>query len=175
MPGSGIRRGDGTERISADTTARQTKDRGKFEQVSRLGNPLVNEAIVPAHLKDFSNRSTPDRDGQFLPKVQDPEVPALIGAIYMIPNPNELDQANATKRNDLVAGFLTGFSRDVFASTFGGLGAGVDADLNSLDLNAVSPTPAPAEHLRLNVNVPPTAEPNRLGVGARGCPDPAGG
>jgi hypothetical protein len=86
--------------------------------------------------------------------VQDPEVPILIEQIYKIPNPTKLGGV-AAKRNDLSAAFLTGFSKDVFAGrTFGGLGAGVlDADLNSLDLNEVSPNPAPAEYLRLNVNV----------------------
>lgn len=138
---------------SSDTTA----DSGEYVQVSRLGNPLVNEAVVPANLKDFFNRSTPDTDAKFLAKVQDPEVPILVESIYKIPNPNKLDNPAATKRNDLVAAFLTGFSEDVFAGrTFGGLGSGVlNADLNSLDLNAVSPNPAPAEYLRLNVNVPP--------------------
>ena len=132
---------------------------GEFVQVSRLGNPLVNEAVVPTNLKDFFNRSTPDTDGKFLAKVQDPEVPILVESIYKIPNPNKLEgQTNDDKRNDLVAAFLTGFSKDVFeGKTFGGLGAGVlNADLNSLDLNEVSPNPAPAEYLRLNVNVPPT-------------------
>ena len=129
---------------------------GPFVQVSRLGNPLVNEAVVPANLKDFFNRSTPDTDAKFLPKVQDPEVPILVEQIYKIPNPNKLG-GPAAKRNDLTAAFLTGFSRDVFAGrTFGGAGAGVlDADLNSLDLNEISPNPVPAEYLRLNVNVPP--------------------
>jgi hypothetical protein len=129
---------------------------GDFVQVSRLGNPLVNEAVVPANLKDFFNRSTPDTDGKFLAKVQDPEVPILVESIYKIPNPNKLG-GPAAKRNDLTAAFLTGFSRDVFAGrTFGGAGAGVlDADLNSLDINEVSPNPVPAEYLRLNVNVAP--------------------
>ena len=129
---------------------------GPYVQVSRLGNPLVNEAVVPANLKDFFNRSTPDTDGKFLAKVQDPEVPILVESIYKIPNPNKLGGA-AAKRNDLTAAFLTGFSKDVFAGrTFGGAGAGVlDADLNSLDLNEVSPNPVPAEYLRLNVNVAP--------------------
>ncbi len=146
---------------STDTT----RDSGQLVQVSRLGNPLVNEAVVPANLKDYYNRSTPDRDGQFLAKVQDPEVPALVELLYAIPNPNKA-AGPAAKRNDLSAAFLTGFSRDVFAGrTFGGLGAGVvDADLNSLDLNAVSPNPVPAEYLRLNVTVPPTAVENSAGV-----------
>ena len=129
---------------------------GDYVQVSRLGNPLVNEAVVPANLKDFFNRSTPDTDAKFLPKVQNPEVPVLVESIYKIPNPKALG-GPAANRNDLSAAFLTGFSKDVFAGrTFGGLGAGVlDADLNSLDLNEVSPNPAPAEYLRLNVNVAP--------------------
>ena len=135
-------------------------DSGPFVQVSRLGNPLVNEAVVPANLKDFFNRSTPDTDAKFLAKVQDPEVPILVESIYKIPNPNKLGGV-AAKRNDLSAAFLTGFSKDVFAgNTFKvggqGIGAGVlDADLNSLDLNEVSPNPVPAEYLRLNVNVAP--------------------
>jgi hypothetical protein len=148
---------------STDTT----QDSGELVQVSRLGNPLVNEAVVPANLKDYFNRSTPDRDGQFLAKVQDPEVPALVELLYGIPNPNEeTSNPAAAKRNDLSAAFLTGFSRDVFAGrTFGGLGAGVvDADLNSLDLNEVSPNPVPAEYLRLNVTVKPKGQENRAGV-----------
>ena len=141
---------------SVDEDSDQAMDFGQFVQVSRLGNPLVNEVVVPAHLKDFFNRSTPKTDAKFLPKVQDPEVPILVESIYGIPNPNKLGGA-AAKRNDVVAAFLTGFSKDVFAGrTFGGLGKGVlNADLNSLDMNAVSPNPAPAEYLRLNVNIAP--------------------
>jgi len=142
---------------------------GNFVQVSRLGNPLVNEAVVPANLKDFFNRSTPDTDAKFLPKVQDPEVPILVEQIYKIPNPNKLG-GPAAKRNDLTAAFLTGFSKDVFAGrTFGGAGAGVlDADLNSLDLNEVSPNPVPAEYLRLNVNVAPKS-PGQAGFSRLGA------
>ncbi|MDP9461334.1 MAG: DUF4331 domain-containing protein [Actinomycetota bacterium] len=142
---------------------------GEFVQVSRLGNPLVNEAVVPAQLKDFFNRLEPTGDAALLSEVQNPELPTLIEAVYGIRNPNR-NRGNtaAANRNDLVAAFLTGFSRDVFAGrTFGGAGRGVvNADLNSLDLNEVSPNPAPAEYLRLNVNVPPTpaARANRLGV-----------
>jgi len=144
---------------------------GDFVQVSRLGNPLVNEAVVPANLKDFFNRSTPDTDVKFLPKVQDPEVPILVEAIYKIPNPNKLDREGARTRNDLVAAFLTGFSEDVHSgATFGGAGKnnGVNANLNSLDLNEVSPNPKPAEYLRLNVNVPPKG-PNDAGFSRLGA------
>ena len=146
---------------------------GDFVQVSRLGNPLVNEAVVPAQLKDYFNRSRPGQDGALLGEVQDPEVPRLIEGVYKIPNPNKLPNPAAAKRNDLVATFLTGFSERAFAgTTFGGAakGNGVNANLNSLDLNAVQPSDGvkPAEYLRLNVNVPPTAANNakfsRLGA-----------
>ncbi len=139
---------------SATDSSDTTKDRGPLVQVSRLGNPLVNEAVVPANLKDYFNRSTPDRDAQFLAKVQDPEVPALVEALYMIPNPNKT--AGFEKRPDLVAAFLTGFSKNSYPK--------LGADLNSLDMNEVSPNAVPAEYLRLNVQVPASATPNRAGV-----------
>jgi hypothetical protein len=152
------------------TSATQSSDAaassGNLVQVSRLGNPLVNEAVVPAQLKDYFNRSTPDNDAQFLGKVQDPELPRLIEGIYSIPNPNKT--SGYADRPDLVATFLTGISKANGDGTQAGTGAltkGSPAvDLNSLALNAVSPSPAPAEYLRLNVNVPPAAAPNRLGV-----------
>ena len=139
---------------------------GNLVQVSRLGNPLVNEAVVPANLKDYFNRSTPDKDAQFLKKVQNPEVPQLVEGIYGVPNPNKT--MGYENRPDLVATFLTGFSKANADGTQSGTGAltkgSPAADLNSLALNAVSPNPAPAEYMRLNVNVPPSANPNRLGV-----------
>ena len=152
------------------TSATQSSDAadssGNLVQVSRLGNPLVNEAVVPAQLKDFFNRSTPDKDGQFLGKVTDPELPYLVKLLYGVPNPNTTPKG--MNRPDLVATFLTGISKANGDGTQSGTGAltkGSPAvDLNSLALNAVSPNPAPAEYLRLNVNVPPAAKANRLGV-----------
>ena len=159
-------------RVLADTNAAgaQTDSTGDLVQVSRLGNPLVNEAVVPAQLKDYFNRSTPDNDAQFLGKVQDPEIPQLIEGIYKIDNPNKI--AGFENRPDLVATFLTGFSKKNADGTQSGTGSltkgSVAADLNALSLNEVSPNPAPAEYLRLNVNVPPTAPTDkaysRLGV-----------
>jgi hypothetical protein len=107
---------------------------GSFVQVSRLGNPLVNEVVVPVGAKDLFNSSQPSGDSQFLGGVQDPEVPHLIQAIYNIPAP-------AAPRNDLVAVFLTGVK-----------------GLNQ------PPTVTAAEELRLNMAIPPAATPNRLGV-----------
>ena len=160
-------------RVLADTNQSgvpQSTASGDLVQVSRLGNPLVNEAVVPAQLKDYFNRSTPDNDGQFLGKVQDPEIPQLVEGIYKIANPNKID--GFADRPDLVATFLTGFSKKNADGSQSGTGAltkgSVAADLNALSLNEVSPNPAPAEYLRLNVNVPPTPTSDkaysRLGV-----------
>ncbi|MFJ4697430.1 MULTISPECIES: DUF4331 domain-containing protein [unclassified Streptomyces] len=124
-----------------------------WRQVSRLGNPLVNEVVVPLKYKDAFNALTPDLDHTVTPvvdKVKDPIVPKLIQKIYGVPAP-------ATPRNDLVEIFLTGICKAC---------GPIKADLNSQLLNADADKKAfvPAEELRLNMAVPPTAKPNRLGV-----------
>ena len=110
---------------------------GHYVQVSRLGMPLVNELVVPAGLKDAFNALSPEKDRTIKPvvdRVLKPELAMLIEKIYGIPAP-------ATPRKDLVAIFLTGLK---------GLNqpAGV----------------TPAEMLRLNTKIPPSAAPDRLGV-----------
>jgi hypothetical protein len=123
-------------------------------QVSRLGNPLVNEVVVPANLKDAFNSISPDKDAGIpavVKRVTDPELPKLIQGIYGVPAP-------ATPRNDLVEIFLTGITTKA--------GGPIKADLNS-QLNNMDVNPnrfRPSEMLRLNLNVPVTAKPDRLGV-----------
>jgi hypothetical protein len=107
---------------------------GPSIQVSRLGQPLVNEVVIARADKDKFNASSPTDDAQFLDYVTNPEAAVLLNLLYGISVP-------PTPRNDLVAVFLTGVS---------GLNqpAGV----------------VPAELMRLNMAIPPTALPNRLGV-----------
>ena len=137
-------------RITGKTTT-STKD---WVQVSRLGNPLVNEVVVPSGLKDAFNALPPDKDASVAPvvaRVKDPEVPKLIQGIYGV-------KAPATPRNDLVEIFLTGLTTKA--------GGPIKADLNS-QLNNADVNPSafrPSEMLRLNLSVKPTAKPNRLGV-----------
>jgi MYXO-CTERM domain-containing protein len=133
---------------------------GPFAQVSRLGNPLVNEVVLPAGLKDAFNSLRPDKDATIPAVVQavtHPEVPKLIEGIYKIPAPK-------TPRNDLVEIFLTGIAKK--APTLDGSKAPIQADLNSQILNkdANAKRFQPSEMLRLNTAVPPTAQPSRLGV-----------
>ncbi len=122
--------------------------RGRFVQVSRLGNPLVNEVVIPLGLKDTFNAlaprqdaaalSQPEEDGVTIPLVQRPELAGLIEALY--PGVNTPDEP----RNDLVAVFLTGIP----------------------EVNQPQPGFQPAEMLRLNTSIMPTpfAEQDRLGL-----------
>ncbi|GAB3950482.1 DUF4331 domain-containing protein [Micromonospora vulcania] len=139
---------------------KSSRSGGDQVQVSRLGNPLVNELVPAANQKDGFNASTPADDAKnqaLVNRVLKPELPQVIQAIYGIPAP-------AAPRNDLVEIFLTGIAKN--APTLDGSTAPIQADLNSQILNAdVDPKNfVPAEELRLNMSVPVTAHPNRLGV-----------
>jgi hypothetical protein len=131
----------------------QIQSSGDFTQVSRLGNPLVNEVVVPLKYKDAFNALPPELDHTITPVVQkvlNPIVPQLIQAIYGLPAP-------AAPRNDLQEIFLTGICKAC---------GPIQADLNSQKLNqdASASSFVPSEELRLNMGVAPTASPNRLGV-----------
>lgn len=143
---------------NADGTVTQT---GGLQQVSRLGQPLVNEVVIPAGLKDAFNAISPDVDATIpavVNRVLEPELPALIEGIYGVDAP-------ATPRNDIAQVFLTGITDNFPALAPGGT-APLPIDLNSQALNAdyVNGTFVPSEMLRLNMSIPVTANPNRLGV-----------
>jgi hypothetical protein len=140
-----------------DAASAQVTYSGDPVQVSRLGNPLVNEVVIPIRDKDKFNASQPVNDaGNFLNYVQNPIVPQLIEAVYGIPAP-------ATPREDLVEVFLTGICNVEGCPM---ATDALDVDLNSQLLNGgvTASQFVPAEMLRLNMNVPPTANANRLGV-----------
>jgi len=119
-------------RVFAGGDSSQPMHTGDWVQVSRLGNPLVNEVVVPLGLKDAFNASETTGDGAFLPLVTDPELARLIPILY----PGV--EVPPAPRNDLVAIFLTGIPM-----------------LNQL------PNGAPTEMLRLNTSIPPTGtDPN---------------
>lgn len=145
-----------TEKQNVTLTAGKATPSGSFVQVSRLGNPLVNEVVIPAPLKDAFNALTPDQDhtvNAAVQKVTDPELAKLIEKIYGI-------KAPATPRKDLEEIYLTGICKAC---------GPIQADLNSQMLNkdVTASSFVPAEELRLNMSVPVTANPNRLGVLAK--------
>src|SRR5689334_17909442 len=127
---------------------------GDWVQVSRLGNPLVNEAVIPASLKDAFNALSPDKDATIpavVARVTNPEVPQLIQAIYNLPAP-------PAPRNDLVEIFLTGIT----TKAGGPIKAELNSQLNNADVDAKRFQPS--EMLRLNLTTPVSQTPQRLGV-----------
>jgi Domain of unknown function (DUF4331) len=87
-----VLRGDGT-----------VDSRGDWVQVSRLGNPLINEVVIPIGKKDRWNSSSPRRDSQFVDRYTSPELATLINVLYP-----GLPDTPTMNRSDLVAVLLTG-------------------------------------------------------------------
>ncbi len=136
-----------SRRTTRVLSAGSQNNQGAYQQVSRLGNPLVNEVVIPLSLKDAFNAIPPSVDGTIPRVVQaitDPELARLMNLVFGINIP-------PPPRNDLVAIFATGIPVNAVTgpnyTTF--LSDGV-----------------PHEFLRLNVAIPPTpiANQNRLGL-----------
>jgi hypothetical protein len=87
--------------IGVWSTTERWNYKNKYVQISRLGNPLVNEAVIPYQVKNAFNASHPRNDGAALPFVQKPELAALLKNVCGV-------NAPTNNRDDLVAAFLTG-------------------------------------------------------------------
>jgi len=79
---------------------------GAWVQVSRLGNPLVNEVVIGLKDKDRFNGSAPARDTQFASYVTRPTLPALVSTVLA----GDASAAPTFARTDLVTVFLTGIA-----------------------------------------------------------------
>ena len=108
----------------------------KWVQVSRLGNPLINEVIIPIGLKDKYNRTAPANDAaNFGANALAPEPARLLNALFGL-------GVKETGRTDIVQALLTGVP----------------------GLTQIGSNPAAADTLKLNLGVPPSATENRFGV-----------
>jgi uncharacterized protein DUF4331 len=90
-----------------------TKDgHGPWVQVSRLGNPLINEVMIPLGDKDYWNREDPWDDSQFAKYYLSPEVAGIENLLYGAPPSGHSGGALApiatTGRTDLSLILLTG-------------------------------------------------------------------
>jgi hypothetical protein len=154
-----------TDRRTVRNAAGQGQGAVEYTQVSRLGNPLVNEVVLPLALKDAFNGLAPANDAsvpEAVDAVTNPILPELIEAIYGVPAPEG-------PRYDLQEIFLQGVSEDN-AGLGGDPAVVLPVDLNGHDLNAVANTVTtvqPSEQLRLNMSIAPSASPNRLGIFAQ--------
>jgi hypothetical protein len=83
------------------------KVRGGMTQVSRLGEPLINEVVIPTGLKDLWNRVGPDQDAQFKKYYETPILAAVLNKLYKLGVPE-------TGRDDLVAVLGTGIPKVTF-------------------------------------------------------------
>jgi hypothetical protein len=117
---------------------------GPYRQVSRLGNPLFNEVIVPMAEKDRWNSRAPKDDKAYAGFVTKPELAGLLPVLY----PGVFPRLAAYKkaRADLAAILLTGIPQGVVPGFQNFTG------------------PVQADMLRLNVAVPPAKSPNPLGL-----------
>ena len=113
------------------------RSKGRYVQVSRLANPLINELIVPAGRKDLYNRTQPSGDAKrFGAFAVEPELAKILNALFMVNAPEK-------DRTDIVQ-VLQGLP-----------------GLNQLDRGK---NPLPTDTLKLNLGVPPADTPNRFGV-----------
>jgi hypothetical protein len=117
---------------------------GPYVQVSRLGNPLFNEVIVPIGRKDEWNARQPYQDADFAQYVRQPELAALLPVLYPGVFPNLA--ALKADRADLVAILLTGIPAGV-----------IDGFQNFTG-------PVQSDQLRLNMAVPPSPTPKPFGI-----------
>ena len=141
-----------TRVLAADGTVHNA---GKWQQVSRLGNPLINEVVIPRVKKDYWNSQSPAGDKQFAKYYKSPELAALVNVLYPV-----LPDARTSNRDDLVAILLTGLD----LRAVGG----------PINLNNTGTTLA--DELRVNTGIKPNADgacvfgvdgggtPSRLGV-----------
>ncbi len=120
---------------------------GPYRQVSRLGNPLVNEVLIPLSKKDLWNSLPPSDDKQFASYVTHPELAALLPALYpgVFPHLAALDTSGAA-RADLEAILLTGIPTGIVPG-FQNYTGSVLSDM-----------------IRLNTAIPPSSNPNALGI-----------
>jgi len=104
-------------------------------QVSRMGNPLVNELVIGLPDKGNFNRQKPTGDGQFANYVFYPTLPAIIDLLFRPPNTNTPYYPTNFPRLDLVTVFLTGFNGFNKPS---GAGAGYVGELLRLNTSFVT-------------------------------------
>src|SRR5438067_1742398 len=114
---------------------RKSGDKG-FVQASRLGNPLINEVVIPLGQKDHFNATQPSQDAKLYGKyVLNPKLAHVMNLLFHINAPEH-------NRTDIVQALLTGIPRKT----------------------QIGKHPVPADTLKINLGVPPSANPNRLGV-----------
>jgi hypothetical protein len=118
---------------------------GPYVQVSRLGNPLFNEVLVPLAAKDKWNAQPPSLDKNYAGGVAKPELAGLLNVLY--PGAFTSLAAYTKPRADLEAILLTGIPAGVVAPTYSTFTGSTQADM-----------------LRLNLAIPAAKTPSPMGI-----------
>jgi hypothetical protein len=130
-----------------DAETGRTVSTGPYRQVSRLGNPLINEVIIALGDKDRWNALPPAGDKQFAHYYAHPGLAAALPSLYPGVFPNLAALVKSGKaRADLEAILLTGIP--------GGIVPGFQNNTG----------PVLSDMLRLNTAIPPSNSPNILGL-----------
>lgn len=120
---------------------------GPYVQVSRLGNPLVNEVVIPLGQKDFWNFQPPWADKQFSTYFTNPELSRLLPVLYPGVFPKLASyNGGSPDRADLAAILLTGIP------------SGVVSGFQNFTTHTLS------DMLRLNMAIAPSKKPSNLGL-----------
>ena len=137
-PARASRRHKGRKGRKAQNDDPSKGNKHDFIQVSRLGNPLINEVVIPLGLKDQFNATQPADDAKNFGKfVLNPEL--AHADQRPLPGPQRHRRPN---RTDIVQALLTGLPGKT----------------------QIAPNPAAADTLKLNLGVPPAQNPSRFGV-----------
>jgi Domain of unknown function (DUF4331) len=130
-----------------DADRGETVNSGPWRQVSRLGNPLINEVVIPLGRKDQWNSLPPADDKQFAGYVTQPGLAALLPVLYpgVFPNLEALVKSGKP-RADLEAILMTGIPAGIIKG-FTNFTGSVIADM-----------------LRLNTSVKPASKPDIYGL-----------
>jgi hypothetical protein len=130
-----------------DAESGKTVTSGPFRQVSRLGEPLINEVIIALGDKDRWNTLPPAGDKQFAHYYAQPGLAAALPSLYpgVFPNLAALVQSGKA-RADLEAILLTGIPSGIITGFQNFTG------------------PVLSDMLRLNTAIPPSSSPNILGL-----------
>jgi Domain of unknown function (DUF4331) len=124
-------------KVKRHRSHRASDDEDRDVQVSRLGNPLVNEVVIPLGKKDFFNATQPADDLKNFGKyVISPELAKVINILFPGLNVPEND------RTDIVQALLTGIP----------------------GLTEIAPKAPPTDTLKINLGVAPNPKPSRFGV-----------
>ena len=118
------------------TWNRKRLHKNQWVQVSRLGNPLINELFIPQSLKDTYNRTQPSGDGaRFGQYAVNPFLAGALNQLFAL-------GIKETNRTDIVQALFTGIP----------------------GVTQISANPAAADTLKLNLGVAPSQTENRFGV-----------